>query len=118
METITIAINDHHITYMPVMTNAVKEYDYAYTIYLCKTHSVKFDKEARLVLIPVGAEKYQRQRYESGLFFSERADLSLYRTEHVTKELWERLHTPRHGENHHEDYNDQSHDRKTEYARN
>jgi len=95
---ITIAIDDHDISYIPVLTNAVKEYDYAYTIYVCKTHSLKFDKEARLILIPVETEKYQRQRYESGLFFSERADLSLYPTEHVTKELWERLHTFRYGE--------------------
>jgi len=98
METITIAIEDHNIDYIPVLTNAVKDYDYAYTIHLCKAHSVKFDKEARLILIPVEAEKYQRGRYESGLFFSERADLSSYRATDITQELWKRLHTFRHGE--------------------
>ena len=103
---ITIAIDDHAISYIPVLTNAVKEYDYAYTIYLCKTHSLKFDKEARLVLIPVGAEKYQRQRYESGLFFSERADLSSHRAADIAEELWKRLHTPRHGKDHDENHND------------
>ena len=114
---ITIAINDHDINYIPVLTNAIQDYDYAYTIYLCKTHSLKFDKEARLILIPVEAEKYQRGRYESGLFFSERVDLSSHRAEHITQELWKRLHTPTNERNQHEDHKDQPHNWKTKYAR-
>jgi hypothetical protein len=96
MDLIKVAINDgeddREISYVPVLTNALQDYDYAYTIHLCDTYDIDFGKQARLVLIPVNAEEFQRGRYTSGLYFSRRADFVHYPKHTMTEELWRRIH--------------------------
>jgi cytosine/adenosine deaminase-related metal-dependent hydrolase len=97
MDLIKVAINagevdDREKSYVPVLTNALQEYDYAYTIHLCDTYAIDFGKQARLVLIPVEAEEFQRGRYTSGLYFSRRADFVHYPKHTMTEELWRRIH--------------------------
>lgn len=90
--TVTIRIDDHTVDYIPVLTNAAPEYDYAYTIYLMDSYTADISREARLVLIPAKSESYQRGRYASGLFFSEQADSVLHPKRNIIQKLWERLH--------------------------
>ena len=95
METITITIDTLEVEYVPILTNAIRDYDYSYVIDLCNAYSTNFEQSARLILIPVESEKYQRDRYGSGLFFSERAiytPLSAYTKSNITEELWKRFH--------------------------
>jgi hypothetical protein len=91
--TVTIRIDDHAVDYIPVLTNANVEYDYAYTIDLMDSYSSKSSREARLVLIPAKSESYQRGRYASGLFFSEQADSVFYPKKMIIEKLWRRVHT-------------------------
>jgi len=95
MRTILVKIDNYKTEYVPILTNADPQYDYEYTINLFKTYSLNRDEPVRLVLIPVRSETYQRDRYSSGVCYSEQADPKAYHTERIHKELWKRLHTIR-----------------------
>jgi hypothetical protein len=92
MNALTVKIDDHEIDYIPILTNAHIAYDYASTIHVIDSYSTNYNQKARLILIPNASEDYQRGRYVSGLFFSERVDLSMDQINCINGELWKRLH--------------------------